>query len=40
MNPILDKSVRFKNNEIIYTPIYNTEEEPKAFKIDYANLIN
>ena len=28
----------FKSNEIVYAPTYNTEEVPRAFKVDYANL--
>lgn len=30
----------FKSNEIIYAPTYATEEEPRAFKVDYANLVS
>ena len=26
----------FRSNEIIYTPTYSTEDEPRAFKLDYA----
>ncbi len=30
----------FKSNETVYAPTYNTEEEPRAFKVDYANLVS
>ena len=26
----------FRSNEIIYTPTYSTDDEPRAFKLDYA----
>ena len=29
----------FKSNEIVYAPTYSTEEVPRAFKIEYANLV-
>ncbi len=30
----------FKSNETAYAPTYDTEEEPRAFKVDYANLVS
>lgn len=30
----------FKSNEIVYAPTYNTEDEPRAFKLDYASLVS
>ncbi|KAL9100253.1 MAG: hypothetical protein Q9163_004345 [Psora crenata] len=30
--------ILFKSDEIVYTPIYNTEDKPRAFKLEYANL--
>ncbi len=30
----------FKSDEILYTPTYDTEDEPRAFKLEYANLVN
>lgn len=30
----------FKSDEIVYTPTYNTEDEPRAFKLEYANLVS
>ena len=30
----------FKSNEIVYTPTYNTKNEPRAFKIEYVNLVS
>ena len=30
----------FKSNEIFYTPTYNTEDVPRAFKLEYASLVN
>ena len=28
----------FKSNEIVYAPTYNTEDVPRAFKVEYATL--
>lgn len=30
----------FKSNEIVYAPTYGTEEVPRAFKVEYANLVS
>ena len=30
----------FKSNEIVYAPTYNTEDEPRAFKLEYASLVS
>ncbi len=30
----------YKSNEIVYAPTYTTEEVPRAFKVEYANLVS